>query len=694
MRPVLAGVLLLQVLFAQRKAPAPQGLRPWPDYPVILWSTGNPRTPILWPKRISEAGFTGEACPASDSCKPSTDPPLSFYIDNMVSELAFHHARESIYDTDWKAYVGSGGDKQYLIRKPCFDDPAFWTEITKRLEPLIRAQRALRPLAYNLRDEPSIGKFTSPTDYCFCPHTLRAFREWLKTRYASIQALNAEWETAFAGWEEVVPMTTFEIKRREKAALAAKRPENYAPWADHREFMDQSFAGAIGRLRSMIHRIDEQTPVGLTGLQMPSAWGGSDLWKLSRVVDWVEPYDIAGSRAILQSVLPRGVPVLTTYFGSDQRQLRSEAWSRLLGGDRGAIVWDDEQERVIEKSSPDLPITARGNSLRSLFQEIRATAPQIRALTPVDDRIAIHYSQASIRAQWMFDSREDGGTWPRRLSSYEETHSRAIAVRESFIKVVEDLGLTANFVAYEQIENDELLRGHYKVLLLPESVAMSALECSRIVAFVQAGGVVIADNMAATMDEHGRRLPQGQLDSLFGVRQNSGWKPRGDGPSLSKIASGRQLVLFDGRLQVASPARHPWAPDVPAVIENASGKGRAVFLNLDLQNYGATRDSWPSGENYRALFHYLFSLAGVEAEVKASGAPRILVRRLSGRTADYIAILRNPADPKKSEGPARVHLVLPRMARVRDLRGGALGTLRELDINLDGVNPVILEISR
>ena len=345
--------------------------------------------------------------------------------------------RAALYEADAKGYFATR-EKRFLVRKPCFDDPALWEQITPRVaaEP---CHAPHHPLLYDLRDEPSLGSFTPPMDYCFCPHTLRAFREWLQTQYSSLAALNAEWETAFEKWSDVVPLTTFEIKDREKAALTARRPENYAAWADHRAFMDFSFAKAIDRLRSTIHRYDRDTPVGIAGVQTPSAWGGYDLWRLWQAVDWMEPYDAGNSRAILGSFLPARAPILATYFGSDPAKLRRTAWFRLLDGDRGAIVWDDDPERIIRKSAKDMPITQRGADFRDILSPIRAAAAQLRPLQRTGDRIAIHYSQASIRAQWMFDSRVDGNTWPRRLASYELTHSRLIQTRQSFVKAVEDL---------------------------------------------------------------------------------------------------------------------------------------------------------------------------------------------------------------------------------------------------------------
>jgi hypothetical protein len=527
-------------------------------------------------------------------------------------------------------------------------------------------------------------------DYCFCPYTLRAFREWLKTRYATLAALNAEWETQFARWDDVVPFTTFEIKDRERAELTAGRPENYAPWADHRAYMDFSFAKALDRMRSIVRRSDPETPVGIEGAQMPSAWGGYDLWLLSHAVDWIEPYDLANSRAILGSFLPSNAPVLSTYFDADTRALRRTAWALLLDGDRGAVVWDDDPQRVILKAAKGMPLTARGKDVRDIFTEIRASAAKLAGLRRVDDRIAIHYSQASIRAHWMFDSREDGGKWLRRLTSYEQEHSRAAQVRDSFVKVVEDLGLTADFVSYEEIENGELTRQRYKALLLPQSVALSAAECRNIEAFARAGGVVIADNMPAIMDEHGRRLAAGQLDRLFGVKQTGGWRAAGNGgAAVSRISGAQPLVRFDSSLEIEGGARWGILPEAPMVVR----KGSAFYLNIDMHPYRELRASWPRAANFVALFEAVFAAAGIEMPVKATRGHEIQIRRFEGRGVELISLRRNPGteQPGSAEGAVRIHVILPRQARVT---AGAqdLGVTQELDVDLDPWTPTLLQL--
>ena len=678
-----------------------------------MWSTGALADRPTWFARLKEMGCTAEEIGRGEDAAEHVRGGLGFYVENLVSDLGFLNNRHNLYDADYKGYT-STRDKKFLIRKPCFDDPAFWTEQERVLPPMIRHYRDQHPLLYNLRDELSIGSFASPMDYCFCPHTLHAFRNWLKQRYGSLEALNAEWETHFPAWDDVTPLTTYEAKDRERAALAAGRPENYAPWADHREYMDLSFAKTLDRLRGMIHQIDTETPVGIEGTQMPSAWGGYDLWRLSHAVDWVEPYDIANSREVFRSFLPERSPVMGTVFGGDFPHLQAHLWRLLLHGDRGCLIWDDEKSRCIEKDAPAMPLTARGKGMVPILAELKRVAPELMNLRRVDDRIAIHYSQASIRAQWMFESREDKDTWPRRFSSYEASHSRFARVRDSFVRAVEDLGLQYKFLAYEQMEKGELLTGKYRVLLLPQSVAMSAAECQAVRAFAQSGGTVIADNMTATMDEHGKRLPTGQLDDLFGIRRSAtGWRQEpAAGTLTAQSPTADPLQVFEPEIALTTGKALRMGGRAPAVVENRLGKGRAVYLNLDMSRYGRQRLQG-NGAEMLALFQKLLADGGVTPALQVVGAadgravPCVEVWRYQSAGADYVAVMRNPEFAADSLGEVgykgntalekteKVRVLLPAAGQVSNVRTGArLGMARQVEAELEPWSPLILRLER
>jgi hypothetical protein len=143
----------------------PAGWRGWDTFPVIMWSVGAPLNVDMWHRRLREAGFTGEQC-SSLSCRPLVQAGLQFYVENLVSELGFHHGRADLYKRDFASYITTE-HKRHLVRQPCFDNPQFWQAVVPRIAARARAHSTEKPLAYDLRDEPSLGSFTSPMDYCY-----------------------------------------------------------------------------------------------------------------------------------------------------------------------------------------------------------------------------------------------------------------------------------------------------------------------------------------------------------------------------------------------------------------------------------------------------------------------------------------------------------------------------------------------
>jgi hypothetical protein len=234
-------IALLTFILGGTDSPS-QSWQGWDEYQVIMWSTGEPKNQSLWFKRLSEMECTAEECGSHNDPEPFIKNNFGFYVENLIPELAFLHARRTLYDDDFQGYTTTR-DKRFLIRKPSLDDPKFWDEVKPRLQGMVKPYVPHKPLLYDLRDELSIGSFASPMDYCFSPYTLSSFRQWLnKGKYYSLDSLNKEWDTDFASWDDVEPMTTYEIKDRERKALESGELENYAPWADHREYMDVAFS--------------------------------------------------------------------------------------------------------------------------------------------------------------------------------------------------------------------------------------------------------------------------------------------------------------------------------------------------------------------------------------------------------------------------------------------------------------------
>ena len=45
--------------------------------------------------------------------------------------------------------------------------------------------------------------FNTPVEFCYCPHTQARFRDWLKRKYRTLDAVNSAWYRTFSSWDEV-----------------------------------------------------------------------------------------------------------------------------------------------------------------------------------------------------------------------------------------------------------------------------------------------------------------------------------------------------------------------------------------------------------------------------------------------------------------------------------------------------------
>jgi hypothetical protein len=534
----LLALLLPGILSLDARAEPP--LRTWTDYRTIMWigdSAGRqPEKFPLFCQRLREMGVntamvSGDADPA-----PLWQNHFPYYVENMVNRGLCLKWNSSV--TNWEALLSEwnkgGRSKSKFVRDYCLDDPQWRQSAQKQIAAIVARNAPHQPLAYNLRDELSVTYSANPFDYDFNPVTLASFRQWLKTQYSNLSALNSEWETSFAKWEDVTPFTTDEIKNRMSSgqpllrgnpdwqALEALKFDpgnarssatrwNFSPWADFRTYMDISLAAALDDFRQAAHRLDPQTPVGIEGTQMPSAFGGYDLWRLSRALDWVEAYDIGNAREIFGSFMP-GRPILTTVFESDTDHARRRLWHLLLEGDRGCIVWWSED--CIDFKSPDYALTPKAKALAPVLKEMTSPLAQLflradRAVHP----IFIYYSQPSIQVDWLLESTVDGSTWPRRFSSFEAAHNHAAQARDGWLKALQDLGYSPLFISSEQLAGGQKRMDTNAYVVLSSAYALSENEVRQLLQWVPVDHIFF-DELPATFDEHGklRKTPTNMFD--------------------------------------------------------------------------------------------------------------------------------------------------------------------------------------
>ena len=469
----------------------------WQDYPANQWKT-------LKSLGINAGQYVGRNEPPADFL---LENDLQWYAENIATDFySAYHRYFPDRRVNWKFYEAKElykkdpSSKEAFKRHPSFSDPAWIEKIRDRLISVTRKHSAYRPVFYDLGDESGIGDLAAFWDFDFSDESLAQMRDWLRQRYGTLAALNHQWGTQFSSWDLATPETTNEAMKRTDG--------NFSSWADHKEWMDISYARTLRMGVDAVHSVDAKAYVGIAGAQMPG-WGGYDYARLTAALNFFEPYDIGNNIEIIRSLAP-GTPVVTTSFARGPWE-KHRIWYELLHGNRGLIIWDDKSEFVNRDGTPG----PRGMEAAPYFNEITGGigALLINSIR-LADPIAIHYSQASFRTDWMVRHQPKGSAWVDRTSSSERLDSEFLRLRESYCRLIEDLELQYRFVSYSQLEQGELARGGYRVLILPDSLALSAAEAAAIRDFIRSGGKVIATGEAGGFDEHSRKLASPQLSDV------------------------------------------------------------------------------------------------------------------------------------------------------------------------------------
>lgn len=499
----LASLARPAAAHATTAEPAPDNA--WREYEVIAWQSRDEAAYAAMRRAGITAGVVianrNDAAPAplAPRIAPFRAAGLRWLIENIATDFyASYHRFTAGKPVNWrfaearKLYRAHPDDPTSLIREPSLSDPDWIARVRARLDRVVRAHAPYRPLYYALADEAGIADLSANWDFDFSPTSLAGFRDWLRGVYPSLDALNAEWESSFAAWHDVTPMTTTE-------ALRAKG--SVAGWMDFKEWMDEAFARAIRAGTDAVHAANPGALAGIEGAQIPG-WGGYDYTRLPQAVDVMEIYEAGGNIDLVRGLAPE--LVLLTSVGSDAGGARSghAVWRAALQGTRGVILWDDKRS---------LPDGAEWRGVLDACRALRAgIGARLIAATPRREPVAVLYSPASFRVQWLLDRRAEGGDWTRRGAGVEFREEGP--VRAAFHHAVSTLlhrAVTPHFLTPRTLAAGGL--DGVRVLVLPRAIALSDAEAAAIGAFVARGGAVIADGAQGEFDGHGKRRPRAVL---------------------------------------------------------------------------------------------------------------------------------------------------------------------------------------
>src|SRR5258705_2050138 len=511
------------------------------------------------------------------------------------------------------------GDKKILQRTPSFNEPAFMQTLSDIVRAAARNKARYNIDYYFVGDEGSLTSYGDAVDFDWSPGALTEFRAWLKQEDGTLPALNQEWRTDFKNWNDVVPFTTDE----------ARKSGDFAPWADHRTFMEITFARAYQVARDAVIEGDKDAHIAVSGTQATNAYDGADWSRLDRVIDDFLSYDGGNQWDMHRSFAkPDAMIGFWTGYGSHGVAVQNAIWSAAIHNVlHPNIFW------MYSFLDPDLTYSKSARDMGVAFKSLKfeGVGQLLMESKRLGDSIAIHYSMPSVHGASILGyhqrSSDDDDQAPK------DTSLNFPANRDGWVRTIKDLGLQFDFVSSEQVEQGRLASGKYKVLILPLSLALSPAEEKNIESFVRAGGVVISDAAAGLMDEHCAWPQNDTMNQLFGITSALASNKRA-----LKHAEGQLVVTDEGarwglgaknlsglvsvepyiKAAGGTPLVRIGATD--AVITRRLVKWWTIYLNTPFDKYSKLRSDQFGCTNYRELVYTLLDRARARPTIQVLSA--------------------------------------------------------------------------
>ncbi|MEW6358845.1 MAG: beta-galactosidase trimerization domain-containing protein [Planctomycetota bacterium] len=615
----------------QRDEESPIPDSDWDDWSFLVWSNGandavrdgiNYVSSQWGVDAIDNTGLTGgDAATALMYCR----------------NAARHNLRSVPYITRI-ASMQEAGD----IRKPCLTDPKHLETWTDGLKERTRGAAPFGPLGYTLGDENFL--VNRKLDVCFSETCKADFRTYLQKVYSALDALNKEWDANYTSWEQVEPIHLED----------AQKTKQYARWADHRMHMEDVFTRAHALGRKAIREVDTRARVGFDGVFGLDSWHGYNFYNLCQACDLCQVY--RGRMDQVEYLRCFSIPgslmgAWHNHIGNkDEISAKRVSWHLLFHGFNSSWYWTTYNSGCAT-CFPDLRPTPQLKWMAEVNQEIKGGIGKLMMNAKrLHDGVAIHYSQPSVHAHTLLGA------------EFRQVHDAAIVA-------VEDLGLQFDFVATEQIEKGKLLE--YRVLLLPESFAVSEKEAAAIRSFVEKGGLLLADIRPGIMDGHCKPRAAGALDEVFGVKQGAERKLAGENEKVLLDAAELPVAPGDAGLELAGATASAKGSigGSPCVTMKQFGKGMAILLNFPLTPYYKLRETCKE-EPIRTLLRQRLAEEGVVGRFKVLCDGRDLnaceIAAFKNGGIEYVAIVKD--DDIEDPGDRDSEVVFPSKSFVYDVR--------------------------
>ena len=353
--------------------------------------------------------------------------------------------------------------------------------------------------------------------YCYCPASIRCFRQWLKSRYKTLDALNDTWQYYYGDWDQINP---------------PHRHGSFPDWLDWWRFWFDNLQQQITWRTDTLKAADPDhfvmshsggTPPLMpriqAGINSYSLAKGVDVWGASippRALNWTTGMT-AGALEFTRSAacgkdfwiseLQAGyTPTLgmRKFPRPEPRHIRSWNWLAAVYGAKGIMYWAYMTERTgIEAQSSGL---VRLNA--EMTDRSEAAAESYRMLRKYEHIFADRVPESDVAILYDPDS-------STILFAQTGNDQWICSSHVSYYQIVWNADLHARWVSFEMLDTVK-----EKVLIVPMHYLLTPEAAAALRSYVEAGGTLIAENSLGAFDPNGmlhEQIPPYDLAEVFGL---------------------------------------------------------------------------------------------------------------------------------------------------------------------------------
>lgn len=573
------------------------------------------------------------------------------------------------------------------VRLPCLSDPETLKKLEDALNKDIDKVKEFSVSEFTMGDELHFA--LGNNELCFSPHCQKKFQDFLGSEYKTIQNLNKEYNSNYASFSDVKPITFQQ---------AMQNPDLIPLWVDYRRCMEDVWAGTYKYAADIIKKKIPYARVGYEGTDAEiNTFRATDFYKMMNAINlngcYTRPFIDHAIKDFAQpgSLLSFGWSGGYDFCRNSKLFNYYFEWRNLFKGANCAFLWTGFPGQ-------NLSITASDFSFYDFFKINLAQLNEIKngigkifmESKREDDQTAILYSASSVHM----------ATLSPRFPTMQQ-------VLDSLITAMEDTHRQFKIISYKQLEEGILGSGNFKFLYLPFTQSLSQKEATEIIEFVRNGGTLIADLRPGVCDEHGKPYNKGILDEVFGISQNTKNRAGAEKANITISAPGFPekipATTIDSTLGLAAGQAKGYAENVPVMVVNSYGKGQAILLNFTMKEYASVKGELEKGkleinaENAMILkkfFDDMWTFAGNKKCISVSpdNIPGLKIYRYKSGNNIYLGILQE-VDESIADKEFKAELVLPQKGYVYDTREGKfLGYTNKINTTFCPIKPRVYSL--